>query len=80
MFKLFLYPICTSKKFLLKDFFFRCYLLKAKSIINIGKKLFENTALSYFNKAKATLMITEPVAISIQWIKYKALNIKKLKF
>lgn len=34
---------------------FRQYLLKAESIRNIGKKLSQNTALSYFNKAKATL-------------------------
>ena len=34
---------------------FRSYLLSAKSIRNIGRKLSQNTALSYFNKAKATL-------------------------
>lgn len=34
---------------------FRRHLLKAESIRNIGKKLSQNTALSYFNKAKATL-------------------------
>lgn len=34
---------------------FRSYLLKTESIRNIGKKLSQNTALSYFNKAKATL-------------------------
>lgn len=34
---------------------FRCHLLKAKSIRNIDKKLSQNTALSYFNKVKATL-------------------------
>ncbi|RYG54750.1 MAG: site-specific integrase [Chitinophagaceae bacterium] len=39
--------------YLIEDF--RSYLLKTESIRNIGKKLSQNTALSYFNKAKATL-------------------------
>lgn len=39
--------------YLIEDF--RCYLLKTDSIRNIGKKIAQNTALSYFNKAKATL-------------------------
>jgi len=34
---------------------FKSYLLKAESIRNIGKNLAQNTALSYFNKVKATL-------------------------
>ena len=55
---------------------FKSYLLKTESIRNIGKNLSQNTALSYFNKVKATLrkaykmnMLESDINFQVQGIK-----------
>jgi len=58
---------------------FKSYLLKTRSIRNIGKNLSQNTALSYFNKVKATLRKAYKMKMLESDINFQVEGIKEME-